>query len=191
MIEGPSPHAEPPNVEKIADRPHRLTSILATISLVVSCGALLMSWWSYRLSRANLIVTQHGIVVHSLNVDRIRDQNGGSLLTFSSLYQNPSGFSVNNVKAHASVQITNGKERSLLLPESVRAPEFSALLMAKQEKGFTLMVRPSTEELASADSGEVPIVIDGDVLYETQDGHYGYTWTQCYMLQKLLPCPAK
>jgi len=63
--------------------------------------------------------------------------------------------------------------------------------MSREETGFTLIVHPSAQELALADPGDVPIMIEGDVTYEGRDGEYGYEWHECYMLQKLLPCPVK
>jgi len=175
--------------EKTADRPHRLTLALAIIALIVSGAAGVTSWRSYQLSLANFLATQSGVVIHSLRVDRLSDGNGRTLLVFSSLYQNPATFSVNSLKAKASVFISS--KAGYLLPESVNAPEFSTMLMTRQEKGFTLIIHPSTEELALADHGDLPIEIQGDVHYEGQRGRYGYDWTECYMLQKLLPCPVK
>src|ERR1700722_20200601 len=78
---------------------------------------------------------QHGIAVHSVEVNRISDQKGGWLLVVSNRYQNPSGFSVNALKARASVlitqQSTDAQRRTgkFLLPESIGPSEFSAVRM--------------------------------------------------------------
>jgi hypothetical protein len=141
------------------------------MALIVSLAAGVTSWRSYRLSVTNFLVTHSGTVIRSLQVARLSDGKGGALLTFSSLYKNPSDFSVNCLKSKASVFISS-KEGSIL-PESVTAPEFKEVLMSRQEKGFTLIVHPSAQELALADQGDVPIMIEGDVTYEGQGGEYG------------------
>ena len=178
-----------PKMEKNADRPHKLTLALAIMALIVSGVAGLMSWRSYRLGVTNFLVTHSGTVIHSLRVERLSDGKGGALLAFSSIYQNPSDFSVNRLKSKVSVVISS--KEGWVLPESVTAPEFKEVLMSRQEKGFSLIVHPSAQELALADQGDSPIFIEGDVNYEGQDGEYGYSWIECYMLQKLLPCPVK
>jgi hypothetical protein len=175
--------------EKTADRPHKLTLALAIMALIVSGVAGLLSWRSYRLGVTNFLVTHSGTVIHSLRVERVSDGKGGALLAFSSIYQNPSDFSVNRLKSKLAVEI-EGKEGGVL-PESLTAPDFKEVLMSREEKDFTLIVHPSSQELALADQGDLPIFIVGDVNYEGQDGEYGYSWMECYMLQKLLPCPVK
>jgi hypothetical protein len=185
-----------PPGEKSVDRPHRLTLALASFSLLVSVAAAIVSGMassrSYRARVENLLVAQSGIVVHSLRVKRVSDRGSGSYLVFSIMYQNSFTFSVNRLKAQAYVNITD--REAYLLPESVVAPEFSSMLMARQEKGVSIIVHPSNAELGLADSGEMPIEIGGGVYYEAELGPFGYNWNECYMFETfetILPCPVR
>jgi hypothetical protein len=147
-------------IEKIADRPPKLTLAVAIISFVLSGAALFISWQSLRFNRLTFLLTQRPIVVRTLTVERIPNATGTTIV-FSNHYQNSSILSVNELvaKAHVVIEDKDGYG----LNESVSAPAFSAMLMGREERGFSVVVRPTNEELDSADRGDLPIIIDGDV----------------------------
>ena len=175
--------------EKTADRPHKLTMILAIVSLVLSAAAVITSWLALKINFENFLISHQGVVIRSLTVERVTDANGSTSLVFSVVYRNPSDFAVWNLKATGAVLFRSKEAYSLR--ESVSAPDFSGGIIQKQETGFTMIVHPSEGELAQADQGEIPVQITGTVQYVNSRGNFGYSWNECYFFKKILPCPAK
>jgi hypothetical protein len=89
----------------------------------------------------------------TLTVERIPNATGTTIV-FPNHYQNSSILSVNDLvaKAHVVIEDKDGYN----LNESVSAPAFSAMLMGREERGFSVVVRPTKEEIDSADRGDLP-----------------------------------
>jgi len=114
-------------------------------------------------------------------------------LVVSSVYENTNDYSAEISEASIFIYILNDVRDDLIdkdFTDPSNPVRFSALLMGKQKSGFSIVVRPSQEELNQADTGTKPIHLEGEVKYKG-GSERAYLWDECYMFKKILPCPLK
>jgi hypothetical protein len=176
---------------KVADRPHILTIVLTTMAIVVSALSAYVAYSAVKLNLESLILIQKGAAVHSVHIDRISRSSGETALLISIKYKNPSRFSLQLQNGSASVlYFRKNQTREEGMQGGTSVNNFAALLMTQEEGGFSFLEQPTSEQLAQADSGENPIMIDGSLNYGSgADDIGGYTWRECYAFKIVIPCP--